>query len=209
MNAVRENINTAAYWDGVYRREWESGEILTRRDHGPMHDVVAALVPANASVLDIGCGPGILCRTIEERVPGVKVVGVDFSGYTIARNAERDAPLGIEYRCLDVTTELAALDERFDAVTMCEIVEHLDEPESVVAAAVGLVRPGGLFVLTCPHDGEVPHPEHVREWGHDEVFHLLAPYTKAVTFRPLPPPRDRWLLAHIRVSGPPTEELSG
>jgi 2-polyprenyl-3-methyl-5-hydroxy-6-metoxy-1,4-benzoquinol methylase len=198
--AAGRNINTPLYWDEVYRREWESGEILMRRDYGPMHDAIIDLVPPGASVLDVGCGPGILCRRIAESVDGVSVSGVDFSAYTIERNAERDAPLGIDYRCLDVTSQLGEIDRQFDVVTMCEIIEHLDEPEQSVDSAVGLVRPGGLFVLTCPHDGQVPHAEHVREWGHDEVFHLLERYAEAVVFHPLPAPRDRWLMASLVTS---------
>jgi SAM-dependent methyltransferase len=198
-----QNVNTPTYWDDVYRREWESGEILTRRDHGEMHDAIVAIVPRDARVLDIGCGPGILCRRIAESVVGTQVSGVDFSKYTIERNADRDAALGIQYRCVDVRIGLAELDGPFDVVTMCEILEHLDEPEEAVAAAVALVRPGGLFVLSCPHDDQVPHVEHVREWGHDQVFHLLEPYSDAVTFHPLPAPRNRWLLASLTTPDAP------
>ena len=196
-----QNINTAAYWDEVYRREWESGRMLTARDHGPMHEAIVALVPPGAKVLDVGCGPGILCRRIAESVEGARVSGVDFSPYVIARNAKRDVALGIDYRCLEVQTQLAEVGVQFDVVTMCEILEHLDAPEQTVAAAVAHVRPGGLFVLTCPHDGQVPHPEHVREWGHDQVFHLLEPYTDAVVFHPLPAPRERWLMASLSTAG--------
>jgi 2-polyprenyl-3-methyl-5-hydroxy-6-metoxy-1,4-benzoquinol methylase len=194
-SASGPNINTPAYWDDVYRREWEADAILTRRDYGEMHEVIVGLIAPGSRVLDVGCGPGILCRKIAEGVADTHVTGVDFSAYTIGRNAERDAELGIEYRCLDVRSELGEVQQRFDVVTMCEILEHLDRPEDVVAAAVELVRPGGLFVLTCPHDDQVPHAEHVREWGHDEVFHLLGE-ADTVTFHRLPAPRDRWLLAH-------------
>jgi 2-polyprenyl-3-methyl-5-hydroxy-6-metoxy-1,4-benzoquinol methylase len=199
MTALRTNINTPGYWDDVYRREWESGEILVRRDHGPMYDAIVALITEGSRVLDVGCGPGILCRRIRERVADAQVVGIDFSEYVVSRNAERDAELAIDYRCVDLRTGLESLERDFDAVTMCEVLEHLDDPEQVVADAVDLVAPGGLFVLTCPHDGKVPHREHVREWGHDEVFHLLEPRTDAVTFHVLAPPRNRWLLAWCRV----------
>jgi SAM-dependent methyltransferase len=81
---------------------------------------------------------------------------------------------------------------------MCEILEHLDEPEAVIAAVMVRLRPGGRFVLTCPHDDAVPDPEHVRTWGHDEVFHLLAPYGDTVSFRHFPPPWFHpWMLAYL------------
>lgn len=80
---------------------------------------------------------------------------------------------------------------------MCEILEHLDEPEAVVAAAFGRLKPGGRF-LTCPHDHGIPDPEHVRLWGHDELFHLLAPYGDTISFRHFPPPYFHvWMLVYL------------
>lgn len=198
MAATETNINTPAYWDEIYRGEWEAGVILSLRDYGEMHEIIVGLVPPGSSVLDVGCGPGILCRRIAEYVAETQVTGVDFSPYAIGRNAERDAELGVEYLCLDVRSDLGRLESRFDVVTMCEILEHLDDPDEVVAAAIELLRPGGLFILSCPHDAGVPHPEHVREWGHDEIYHLLERHTNSVTFHSLAAPRDRWLLACCR-----------
>jgi SAM-dependent methyltransferase len=201
-----QNINTPDYWDGVYRGEWESGQVGTPehvRDYGPMHDVVLSLVPPQSRVLDVGCGAGVLCRKLASSVPGVAVTGVDFSEFAIESNRELDAELEIEYVCLDITASLGELEGPFDVVTMCEVLEHLDEPEQVIEEVMSLLRPGGLFIVTCPHDDQVPHPEHVREWGHDEVYHLLAPYADAVTFRSIPRPRDRWLLAHATTHAAP------
>ena len=196
-----ENINTRTYWDTVYRHEWDSGRVTSgryQRDYGPIHDAIVELVPDGATVLDIACGSGVLCRKIKERRPAAQVTGVDFSEVAIERNREVDDG-AIAYLALDVRRDLRSLASGFDVVTMCEIVEHLEEPEGVVGDAMSLLRPGGLFVLTCPHDDGIPSPEHVREWGHDEVFHLLAPYADAITFVHFRPPwYDVWLLAHLR-----------
>jgi len=195
------NINTPDYWDGVYRQEWESGSVLSgnyHRDYGPIHDAVIQLIPAGSTVLDIACGAGLLCRKINQNVLGAKVLGVDFAEYTIRQNQERDRGLGIEYRCVDIRSSLASIGARFDVVMMCEILEHLEEPEAVVSQAFGLLRAGGRFILTCPHNDAIPDPEHVRCWGHDELFHLLAPYGNEVSFRHfLPPYFHIWMLAHL------------
>ena len=168
------------------------------RDYGPIHDAIVELVPDGAAVLDIACGAGVLCRKIKDRRPMTHVLGVDFSEYTISRNQERDRTLGIDYRCLDIRDGLGGLGIQFDVVCMCEILEHLDEPERVVSAALDLLKPSGLFVLTCPHDNSIPDHEHVRVWGHDDVFHLLAPYTQTVTFRHFEPPYFHlWMMAYL------------
>ena len=195
------NINTPDYWDGVYRQEWESGTVLGgnyHRDYAPIHDAVIGLIKDGSSVLDIACGAGLLCRKIKQRLPSTQVLGVDFAQYTIERNHKQDGGLGVEYRWLDIRNSLASLNRQFDVVMMCEILEHLDEPEAVVANALSLLKTGGRFILTCPHNNEIPDPEHVRCWGHDEMFHLLAPYSDTVSFVHFPPPYFHiWMMAYL------------
>jgi len=198
------NINTPAYWDQVYRQECQSRNILSReyhRDYGPIHDAVIRLIPDGSRVLDIACGPGLLCRKIKERLPSTEVMGVDFAEFMISQNRARDRALGIEYACVDVRDSLASIDRQFDVVAMCEILEHLEEPQVVVGAAFGLLKSGGLFVLTCPHDDGIPDPEHLRYWGHDDLFHLLAPHSDTVSFVHFPPPYFHvWMMAYLTKS---------
>ncbi|MBI3943418.1 MAG: class I SAM-dependent methyltransferase [Chloroflexi bacterium] len=195
------NINTPAYWDQVYRQEWERGQVESssyNRDYGPIHDAIIRLIPDGSRVLDVACGPGILCRKIKRQRPASQVIGVDFSQYTISRNQALGREMDIEYVCLDIRTGLSSLAGGFDVVTMCEIIEHLEKPEKVVDAAMCLLRPGGRFVLTCPHDDQIPDPEHIRRWGHDELFHLLAPYSDTISFVHFPPPYFHvWMMAYL------------
>lgn len=197
------NINTPEYWNQVYRLEWESGRASSpnySRDYGPIHEAILRVIPlvSQVSVLDIACGPGLLCRKIKQRFPSARVMGVDFSTYSIAQNQIRDQALDIEYRCLDIRTSLGSIRRLFQVVILCEILEHLEQPEAVVASAFELLEPGGLFVLTCPHDDGIPDPEHLRCWGHDDLFHLLAPYGEAVTFVHFPPPYFHvWMMAYL------------
>jgi SAM-dependent methyltransferase len=197
----RANINTAEYWDRVYRRESESGRACAdggSRDYGPIHDAILGLVPDDGRVLDVACGPGLLCRKIRLRHPRSRVVGVDHSAYRIDCNRDRDRGLGIEYRCLDIRTGLDALDTDFDAACLCEIIEHLDDAAEVLEATARRLRPGGRLVVSCPHDDEIPDPEHVVEWGHDSLFHLLSRFGTTVSFRHFPPPYfDAWMLAWV------------
>ena len=200
------NINTAGYWDEVYRQEWESGSVLGgnyHRDYGPIHDAVVGLIPNGSEVLDIACGAGVLCRKIKLSLPDARVLGVDFAEFTIQQNRARDVSLGVEYRCVDIRDSLGSVEGKFDVVIMCEILEHLETPERVVAEAMRLLKTGGRFILTCPHDDAIPDPEHLRCWGHDELFHLLAPYSNAVTFMHFPPPYFHiWMLAYLSKAEP-------
>lgn len=195
------NINTPEYWDGVYRKEAADGRMDAQgyhRDYGPIHDAIVGLVPDGSDVLEVACGPGILCRKIREARPRCSVLGVDFSGFAVERNRKTDAGRGIDYRRLDLRTDLESLTGGFDVITMCEVLEHLDDPEPAVASLMGRLAPGGRFILTCPHGNEIPDPEHVRDWDHDEVFHLLAPYSSTISFVHFPPPYFHvWMLAWL------------
>ncbi|MDR2332576.1 MAG: bifunctional 2-polyprenyl-6-hydroxyphenol methylase/3-demethylubiquinol 3-O-methyltransferase UbiG [Burkholderiaceae bacterium] len=95
-------------------------------------------------VLDVGCGGGILADSMARR--GARVLGID-----LATKALRVAQLhaleaqtpDIEYR--EVAVEALA-EERpgsFDTVTCMEMLEHVPDPNSVVAACARLVKPGG------------------------------------------------------------------
>jgi 2-polyprenyl-3-methyl-5-hydroxy-6-metoxy-1,4-benzoquinol methylase len=196
------NINTREYWDAVYRCEWESNLVDSdayHRNYGPIHDAIVALIPDGSRVLDIACGPGILCRKIQLLLPSTSVTGVDFSSYAIERNAERDAALNIDYRCLDIRTSLRSVEHGFDVVTMCEIIEHLDDPTHVIREAMSLLSSNGLFVVSCPHAGEIPDQEHIREWDHESLFHMLSPYASTITFTHFEPPYfNPWMVAHLR-----------
>ena len=195
------NVNTPDYWNEVYLREWEAGHVqgeCYHRDYGPIHDAIVELVPDGTDVLDIACGAGVLCRKIKRARPAARVLGVDFAEYMIARLRKQDGPLEIDYRCLDIRNGLGTIERSFDVVCMCEILEHLDEPERVVATAFSLLKPGGRFILTCPHDNGIPDHEHVRVWGHDELFHVLANYSHEVTFVHFPPPYFHiWMMAYV------------
>ena len=206
------NVNTPEYWNRVYLQEWESGSVrgdCYHRDYGPIHDAVVELVPNGVAVLDIACGAGVLCRKIKQARPNSPVLGIDFSEYMIARNREHDAALGIEYRCVDIRDSLGNIERQFDVVCMCEILEHLEEPENAVATAFSLLKPGGRFILTCPHDNSIPDHEHVRVWGHDELFHLLSTYSREVTFVHFPPPWFHiWMMAYVTKAKSATDPLS-
>ena len=92
-----------------------------------------------AAVLDVGCGGGILTEAMARR--GAKVKGVDLS-----EKALRVAELHLKESQLEVLYEKAEVEQlsgEFDVVTCMELLEHVPEPASMVAACARLVRPGG------------------------------------------------------------------
>ncbi len=96
------------------------------------------------TVLDVGCGGGILSDSMARR--GALVLGIDLAAKPL-RVAELHAleagTPNVEYR--EVSAEALALEqpESFDLVTCMEMLEHVPDPASVVRACSSLVKPGG------------------------------------------------------------------
>ncbi len=105
-------------------------------------DALASL--RGKTVLDVGCGGGILAESMAQR--GASVLGIDLASKPLG--VARLHALESDMRALDyreVAVEALALERpaSFDVVTCMEMLEHVPDPSSVVRACGSLVKPGG------------------------------------------------------------------
>jgi len=110
-------------------------------------DVRAGAALDGLTVLDIGCGGGLLCEPIARQ--GATTTGIDPSEKTIriAKAHARSSGADVSYE----TTTVEALVEagrRFDVVIAMEVVEHVNDVETFVSGCAELVAPGGLFIAS-------------------------------------------------------------
>jgi 2-polyprenyl-6-hydroxyphenyl methylase/3-demethylubiquinone-9 3-methyltransferase len=101
---------------------------------------------AGLSVVDVGCGGGLLCEPLARL--GAFVTGIDLAPASIeaaARHA-RAAGLAIDYRVASAE-QLVAEARRFDLVCAMEVVEHVADQDAFLQACAALVVPGGGLVL--------------------------------------------------------------
>lgn len=128
----------ARWWD-------ESGPLGALHAINPLRtDYIAARAALDgARVLDVGCGGGILSEALAKR--GANVVGIDLAGDSIdaARAHANEAGLAIDYRLTSAETLAATEPGAYDVVTCLELLEHVPDPGSIVAACARAVRPGG------------------------------------------------------------------
>ena len=104
---------------------------------------------AGKSILDVGCGGGILSEAMAYL--GAEVSGIDAgkAPLAVARLHLKESGLRIDYRQATAEEYAAAHADSFDVVTCLELLEHVPQPSSVVAACKKMVKPGGdVFFAT-------------------------------------------------------------
>ena len=118
----------------------------------PLHEInplrldwIDGLAPLQGKrVLDVGCGGGILADSMARR--GADVLGIDLAAKPLKvaqLHAIEAATPRIAYREVAVEALAEEMPEAFDVVTCMEMLEHVPDPGSIVAACGRLAKPGG------------------------------------------------------------------
>ncbi len=139
---------------------------------------------AGARVLDVGCGGGLLCEGLAAR--GARVAGIDRAAENIAAAMQHAASAGhaIDYRHIDVEQVAVAESCSYDVVTCLEMLEHVPEPERIVAACAAALKPGGTaFFSTLNRNAKsfllaIVGAEYLLGWlprGTHEYMKLIRP----------------------------------
>jgi SAM-dependent methyltransferase len=126
----------------------------------------APLLAPGARVLDVGCGAGLFRRML----PGREYVGLEPYG----EGDEAGGVDGFEPVRLTLAEYAASSPEPFDAVCLFQVLEHQARPGGFLRAALSLLRPGGLLLVSVPsHDSFLRHvtnsplampPHHASHW---------------------------------------------
>jgi len=95
------------------------------------------------NILDVGCGGGILSESMAEL--GAQVTGIDLSDKAlgVARLHLLESGRSVDYQKIAAEDLANQARGKFDIVTCMEMLEHVPNPASTVAACAALVKPGG------------------------------------------------------------------
>jgi SAM-dependent methyltransferase len=169
---MNQEVRTPRTADGVvdHNAGWRLWSSMVRYYPSGVHrrrlieDWAAPLRPA--TLLDVGCGPGILIEQLRRRMPQARFCGADNADATVAENRER-LP-GSRWCVLDITRE--RLDERFDVVVCSEVLEHTLDDEAALANLVAMT--GGHLLITVPTGRLYPLEAgfgHLRHYDKNEL----------------------------------------
>ena len=134
-------------------------------------------LPADALLLDAGCGPGLVAEAFLEA--GARVVGVDLSAAMIERACRRCGRFGdrarFDRRSLHDPTRTGP----FDAAISRYVLHHVEDPSAFLARQVELLRPGGVLVLS----DHTTDPDPARADWHNAI-ERLRDHTHTANFTP-------------------------
>lgn len=160
------------------------------------------------SLLDYGCGEGVLTHRWARRLDGRRVVGIDLEDPELAAEwATREAP-NLEYRTIAPGENLPFADGEFDVATAIEVLEHVPDPEHTLAEMARCAE--RHLLVSVPREplwralnmargaywsalGNTPG--HLNHWSRRSFVGLLSRHGKVIEARsPLP-----WTMLLVRL----------
>ncbi|HEX3391723.1 MAG TPA: class I SAM-dependent methyltransferase [Solirubrobacteraceae bacterium] len=170
-----------------------------------LDDLLAAAAPG--SLLDVGCGEGVLVHKWAQRLPDARVVGIDLEEDSIQAGwQQRQAP-NLEYRVMKAEN-LPFADGEFELTSAIELLEHVPDPEHTVAEMarcasshllVSVPREPMWRMLNMARGAYLSDlgntPGHLNHWSKRSFVRMLGRHGQVVQARsPFP-----WTMLLVRV----------
>ena len=162
---------------------------------------------APQSILDVGCGEGVLTAQWADRLDGRRIVGIDLDDPKLRAEWEKRRRPNLEYR-VEEATSLSFGDGEFDVATAIEVLEHVPEPEATLSEMARVAE--RYLLVSVPREpiwrmlnmargaylGALGNtPGHLNHWSKVSFVSLLSRYGTVEEVRtPLP-----WTMALVRV----------
>jgi 2-polyprenyl-3-methyl-5-hydroxy-6-metoxy-1,4-benzoquinol methylase len=175
--------------------------------HATLDELWARAAPE--SILDVGCGEGVLTFEWAERLGDGRVVGIDLDDPKLRTEWARRGRPNLEFRAEDATS-LPFADDEFDMACAIEVLEHVPEPEATLAEMARVAR--RHLLVSVPREplwralnmtrgaylrrlGNTPG--HVNHWSRGAFVRLLSRYGTVEEARsPFP-----WTMLLVRANG--------
>jgi SAM-dependent methyltransferase len=173
--------------------------------HGALDELFERAAPE--SVLDVGCGEGVLTSEFANRTGGGRVVGIDLEDLRLREEWEQRRRPNLEFR-VEEATSLSFGDGEFDMAAAIEVLEHVPHPEQTLSEMARVAR--RWLLVSVPREplwrmlnmargaywrslGNTPG--HVNHWSKVGFVSLLQRYGKVEEVR-LPFP---WTMLLVRL----------
>ncbi|HEX6945218.1 MAG TPA: bifunctional 2-polyprenyl-6-hydroxyphenol methylase/3-demethylubiquinol 3-O-methyltransferase UbiG, partial [Casimicrobiaceae bacterium] len=155
VSAPSRNADPAelAKFSGLAHHWWDPGHPMFGSLHkinplrlGWIEAVAGSL--AGKRAVDVGCGGGILAEGLAQR--GAEVLGIDLGekALGVAKLHKLESGAKVDYRLVAAEDLAREMPASFDIVACMEMVEHVPDPASTIAACAALAKPGGTVIVS-------------------------------------------------------------
>lgn len=150
-------------------------------------------------VVDVGCGGGILAESMATR--GARVTGIDLSekALRVARLHQLESGVEVDYRLVAAEALAEQEPEQYDVVTCMEMLEHVPDPASTMAACARLAKPDGWVFFSTLNRNPKSYlfaivgaeyilnllPKGTHDWGKFIKPHELAAHARSAGLEPV------------------------
>jgi 2-polyprenyl-3-methyl-5-hydroxy-6-metoxy-1,4-benzoquinol methylase len=160
------------------------------------------------SILDVGCGEGVLTAQWADRLGDRRIVGIDLDDPKLRAEWEKRRRANLEYRVEDAT-HLSFADGEFDMATAIEVLEHVPDPERTVSEMARVAKRWvlvsvpreplwrGLNMARGAYLKDLGNtPGHVNHWSKRSFVSMLSRHGTVEEVRsPFP-----WTMVLVRVN---------
>ncbi len=160
------------------------------------------------SLLDVGCGEGVLIHEWAQQLGDKRVVGIDLEEESIQAGWEQRTAPNLEYKIMKAE-DLPFADNEFDVATAIEVLEHVPDPAHTVAEMARVAQTWllvsvpreplwrGLNIARGAYIKELGNtPGHLNHWSKSSFVKLLSQHGEVVQARsPFP-----WTMLLVRLA---------
>ena len=146
------HVDIRAFYGGFHNRlllDYVSGN---PRSEAAIGHALRSIPVAAHRILDLGCGIGWSTREFGRRFREAQVVGIDLSPELVKLAQRLTTEPNVRYLAQDITESSLTLGEKFDAIVLLDVYEHIpvEERAGVHLALRDVLEPHGVVILTCP-----------------------------------------------------------
>ncbi len=149
---MKKNKDLISFYNGVYKKGEKKHytKLLFKKNKSGLpideSEVLASLPWKGKTVLDVGCGTGLMAHAIA-KAGAKKVIGIDFSPDAIKEAKSEHVRENLEYRVENINKHKGF----YDIIISLGTLEHMDKPFEILKILKKHLNPGGVILITSPN----------------------------------------------------------
>jgi len=171
-----QQVDNIEFYNKLWAQDWQDMERFNptaRHLELMIVKLIKRIMPIN-SILDVGCGMGVIIKRIKKHFPNIKVTGVDISDdiLYIARNYV-GIDVNVEYFQLDIGQKV--LDKQFDLIVCSQVLEHIKEDVTAIENMNKMCEK--YMLITVPggkHNSTSKIVGHYRHYKKKELVEIIT-----------------------------------